>query len=86
VIDLRKKLAIKEIVYLLNFAELFIGTASGPVHLAGCCHTKMVTWNYVNPDWYPKTANKQIWLYYFDSKVDRIINDIKEMLSLKLKK
>jgi ADP-heptose:LPS heptosyltransferase len=59
VIDLRNKLSLGEIAWLMQRAKLFVGKDSGVAHLAGVCNVPyLIGWNYVSKKWFPKTRSK----------------------------
>ena len=58
IIDLRNKLSLAEIAWLMKRAKLYIGKDSGIAHLAGISNVSyLICWNYVSKKWFPKTRS-----------------------------
>ncbi len=61
VTDLRGPMSIPRLAWILREADLYVGSDSGLAHLAavsGC--QNIVTWNYVNENWFPKCPPERI--------------------------
>ncbi len=59
--DLRGPMSIPRLAWVLREAALYVGSDSGLAHLAavsGC--QNIVTWNYVNENWFPKCPPERI--------------------------
>ena len=84
VIDLRHKLNLNEIAFLLRGAKMLIGPDNGIIHLgaaAGC--KNIVAWNYHNRLWYPKTEPlKYTTFLKKDSSIENVLNAIKTRLEI----
>lgn len=79
--DMRNKLALPRLSYLLERCRLFIGTDSGIAHLAGACGAQMVVWNYISKRWFPKVPKENRTAFVKpDSTIENIFNAIKERL------
>lgn len=59
IIDLRQKLSLPEITWLMQWAELFIGKDSGLAHLAGACGCPLVVWGFWERKYFPKVPDGQ---------------------------
>jgi len=81
IIDYRNKLSLSQIVDLINDSTLYLGVDSGLAHIAGCCNTKMIVWDFRNFNWFPITRNKHKYLQLKDSTIDNIIKNIQEILN-----
>jgi len=78
VLDLRNKLSLEEISWIIKNAMLYIGRDSGLVHLAATCGTRIVSWGFISDEWFPKMpSNKFAALLNRDSNWDNIGNVIK---------
>ena len=59
--DLRGPMSIPRLAWVLREAALYVGSDSGLAHLAavsGC--QNIITWNYVNENWFPKCPPERI--------------------------
>jgi len=81
VIDLRNKLSLAEIAWLMKRAKLFIGKDSGIAHLAGICNVPyLICWNYVSEQWFPKTRSKGEYFISKDNEFSDVLGTIKRFL------
>ena len=80
VLDLRHKLKLEEIAWLMNHAKLFVGKDSGLGHLAGCCRVPMVMWGFQTRQWFPQTRNRLLAFERRQSTVEAVLGAIKEQL------
>lgn len=81
VYDLRNKLPLPRLAYLLERCKLFIGSDSGLAHLAGACGAQMVTWNYLTKGWFPKVPRETRTSFLKpESTLENVLKAIKERL------
>lgn len=55
VVDLRNKLTLPELAFVLKNSFLFIGRDSGVAHVAAACGCQIVAFDYASEKWFPKT-------------------------------
>jgi hypothetical protein len=61
IIDLRKRLKVDEIAWVIRNAAFYVGVDSGISHLAGACsEIPMITFQHKNNDWFPRVDPKRI--------------------------
>jgi hypothetical protein len=79
--DMRKKLSLNQIAYVLKHAKLFVGRDSGIAHVAAATGTQGVAWGYTDKRWFAKTPAGNFDCYLKpDSKIERIEADIDRRL------
>lgn len=81
VLDFRGILSMPEITYLIKYCPLFIGSDSGIAHLAACCNIPMVSWNYSDKAWFPKTQRTDCRFFTKTTKFEEVLQAIKEKLN-----
>jgi len=80
--DLRKKLTLPEIAWVLKNAVLYVGRDSGMVHFAAACGTPMVVWNFGSDRWFPKMPEEKFTaLQNKESTEEKILKEIGEKLN-----
>ena len=79
--DLRNKLTLAEIGWVLQHAKLFVGKDSGIAHMAAAAKCKSVVWGFHNEAWVPVNPVPSDYLQLRDSS----INNIKEKISEAIK-
>ena len=76
-LDLRNKLTLNEIAYIMKRCEYFIGKDSGIVHLAAACGVKIVTWGYKSSPWIPKCKpNQMVYINGADKDHSRLTTEL----------
>ena len=80
-IDMRRKLKLPEIAWVIRHAKFFIGKDSGIAHLAGACSdVPLVCFGYRSPPWIPKVHPGRLAAWSDrDTKLENILDKIKEV-------
>jgi len=78
--DKRWLLSLDEISTLCKDAKMFIGIDSGIAHLAAASECKKIlSWNYVTKNWFPKTPNRLMAFLAENSTIPNVLNGFDEL-------
>jgi len=79
VIDLRKKLSLQQIAWMIKNSLFYVGSDSGIAHVAGCCGVPMVSWGYQDRDWFPKVKNRDDCWFFVGENLSGVLQGIEDL-------